>query len=307
MRVFVTGGTGLIGSRLINRLVARKDEVYLLTRKPSPRPEFFGDQVQTIAGDPTQSGPWQAKAGDCDAVVNLAGENLFARRWNEVFKKTLVDSRVQSTNNVVRALSLSPRRSNGTVKVLVNGSAIGIYGPHGDEELTENSRAGSDFLAGLCVDWEKAAKQAESAGVRCTIIRIGIVLDKKGGALAKMLTPFKLGAGGPIGDGKQYMSWIHLDDLCSLILACLDRTDISGPLNGTAPNPVTNREFAKAMGRAIHRPAFMPTPRFALRALLGESADVVATGQRVLPGRAMEMGFRFEYPTVDAALAQIFA
>src|ERR1700722_8984317 len=180
MRVFVTGGTGLVGTRLVKRLVARGDEVAVLTRRPSVVSKLFETSVSAVEGDPVKPGDWMVKAASCDGVINLVGENLFTRRWNAAFKQLLIDSRVKSTQNVAQALSGAPRRSDGTAKVLVSASAIGIYGPHGDEELTEDSPPGSDFLASLCVEWEKAARSVESAGVRCAIVRIGVVLDKEG-------------------------------------------------------------------------------------------------------------------------------
>jgi uncharacterized protein (TIGR01777 family) len=305
MRVFLTGATGLIGSRLVRRLIGRGDTVVILTRRPGVAREQFGTGVTAVEGDPIKPGDWIRIAGECDAIVNLAGENLFARRWNAAFKKQLVDSRVRGTQNVVQALTAAPRRADGTAKVLVNASAIGIYGPHGDEELTEDSPAGDDFLAGLCADWERSARGVEAAGVRCALVRIGVVLDKGGGALANLLTPFKLGVGGPVGNGRQWLSWIHHDDLGTLLLLALDNGQASGPLNGTAPNPVSNREFSKALGRALHRPALLPTPVFALRLVLGEVADVVATGQRVAPKRPLGLGMQFRFPTIDAALEDV--
>jgi uncharacterized protein (TIGR01777 family) len=305
MRVFVTGGTGLVGTRLVKRLLARGDEVALLTRRPAVARELFGQGVTAVEGDPVKPGEWMAKAAGCDGVVNLAGENLFARRWNAAFKQLLLDSRIKTTQNVAKALASSSPRSDGSPKVLVSASAIGIYGPHGDEQLTEDSPPGSDFLSALCVDWEKAVGAAKSSGIRTAIVRVGVVLDKKGGALAKLLTPFKLGAGGPVGSGKQWMSWIHHEDLGSLFLLALDNADASGPLNGTAPDPVTNCEFSKALGRALHRPAFLPTPAFALRLALGEVAVVITTGQRVLPKRPLVFGMKYQFPTIEAALADI--
>jgi uncharacterized protein len=305
MRVFLTGATGLVGSHLVKRLLGRGDEAVILTRRPGVARDLFGSSVTAVEGDPAKSGDWLTKAQDCDGIVNLVGENIFARRWNASFKQQLADSRIHSTQNVAQVLSAAPRRKDGSTKVLVNASAIGIYGPRGDEELTEDSPAGSDFLASLCVDWERAARGLESADVRCALIRIGVVLDKQGGALTKMLTPFKLGVGGPVGNGRQWLSWIHIDDLSSLFLLALDNPRANGPLNGTAPNPVTNREFSKSLGRVLHRPAFVPTPVFALRLGLGEVADVITTGQRVLPKRPLALGMQFRFPTIDAALSDI--
>ena len=307
MRVFVTGGTGLVGRRLIKRLFDRGDQAVILTRRAGHARTLFGNSAQIAEGDPMRSGAWMDAVGDCDSVIHLVGENVFGRRWNADFKKLLHDSRILSTQFVVEALRRKPQRADGRQKVLVNASAIGFYGPHGDEELAEDSPPGTDFLANLCVEWEKAARAAESAGVRVAMIRVGVVLDKEGGALAKLLTPFKLGAGGPVGSGQQWMSWIHHADLTGLFLLALDRGDATGPINGTAPNPLTNREFGKILGRVLHRPSFMWTPGLALRILVGEAASVIVTGQRVLPKRALELGYSFQYPTLEAALTQILA
>jgi uncharacterized protein (TIGR01777 family) len=304
MRVFVTGGTGLIGTRLIKRLRERGDEVALLTRRPDAiRDQFAGCAV--IEGDPMTAGAWTDAVADCDAVVNLAGENIFAKRWNEDFKRLLMDSRLKTTENVVAALARKPRTSAGAAKVLVNASAVGYYGPHGDEELDENSPPGDDLLARVCVAWEKSALTAQDAGVRVVLLRIGVVLDSGGGALATMLTPFKLGLGGPVGSGKQWMAWVHGADVAGLVLFALDNAAAEGPINAAAPNPVTNRDFTKALGRALHRPTFMPVPGFMMRLRFGGVAEVIVEGQRVLPKRALELGYQFQFPTLDAALADI--
>jgi len=307
MQVFVTGGTGLIGSRLVRRLLARGDRPVVLTRRSAAAEKLFGKACPIFEGDPMRPGAWQQAAADCDAVVNLAGENIFNHRWNDKFKALMTDSRLSSTRHVVDALGRNPRHADGRPKVLVNASAIGIYGPHDDEELTEDSPPGSDFLAHLCVEWEKAARAVEASGVRCALVRIGIVLDRQGGALAPFLTPFRLGAGGPVAGGKQWMSWIHHADMTDILLLALDHSDAAGPINATAPNPVTNRDFATALGKAMHRPSFLPTPRFMLRAMLGDVADVATAGQRVLPKRAAALGYAFKYPQIDAALAEIMA
>jgi uncharacterized protein (TIGR01777 family) len=305
MRVFVTGGTGLIGARLIRKLLGRGDEVLLLTRRYGAARQITGPECGLIEGDPTQAGDWMKSVADCDAVVNLAGENIFAHRWNTAFKTALMDSRVQSTRHVVEALAQKPTRAGGMPKVLVNASAIGYYGPHGDEELTEESPPGADFLAEICVRWEEATRATEDSGIRCVLLRIGVVLDAEGGALKKMLTPFKLFAGGPIGNGRQWMSWVHHEDITGLLQLALDNPEAHGPLNGTAPNPVTNRDFAKSLGAALHRPAFLPTPTFALRLGLGEVANVLATGQRVVPRGAQALGYKFKYATLEDALRNL--
>jgi|SRR5579875_795248 uncharacterized protein (TIGR01777 family) len=305
MRIFVTGATGLVGRRLVWRLHERGDQIVVLTRRAYHAAQLFGNNAALVEGDPIRPGDWMKAIADCDGVIHLAGENIFARRWNADFKKLLHDSRVLSTQHVVEALRRRPMRADGQAKVLVNASAIGYYGPRGDEELTEESAPGSDFLAQLCVEWEQAARAAESAGVRVAWVRVGVVLDKEGGALAKLLTPFRLFAGGPVGNGQQWMSWIHYADLVSLFLLAVDNAQAKGALNGTAPNPVTNREFSKTLGRVLHRPALTWTPALVLRMALGEVADLITTGQRVLPKRALELGHSFQYPTLDAALTHI--
>jgi len=295
MRVFITGGTGLVGSRLVKRLHARGDKAVVLSRRAETARKALGPDVEVVEGDPMKEGPWQQAVAGCDAVINLVGENVFGKRWNAEFKQLLVDSRVKATGNVARAAA---------GKVLVSASAIGIYGPHGDEEINEDSPPGEDFMADLCVKWERASREGEAS--RVANVRIGIVLDRKGGALAQMVTPFWLGAGGPIGSGRQYMAWIHHADLLGLLLLALDDPRCVGPINGTAPKPVTNKAFGHALGRAMWRPSFMWTPGFMLSLMLGESAKVVLAGQRVVPAKALALGYKFEYPEIDAALAEIF-
>ena len=307
MRVFVTGGTGLVGRRLIRALRKRGDDVVVLSRRSNAW-EHVGPDCTIVQGDPTGAGPWQDRVGECDAVVNLAGAGIFDKRWTPEYRQTIRDSRVKSTTNVVDAM----RKSGGPGKVLVNASAIGYYGPRGDEELDESSPPGNDFMAKVCQEWESAAREAEAAGVRVAMIRTGIVHDPAGGALKPLLVPFKLGVGGPIGMalnpkdwGKHYWSWIHYADLTGILLLALDHRDAAGPINGTAPNPVTNKEFAKAFGKALGRPAFSPTPAIALRLLLGGVAEVITTGQRVLPRKALALGYQFKFPTIDAALTDL--
>jgi uncharacterized protein (TIGR01777 family) len=305
MRVFIAGGSGMIGSRLVRQLHTRQDSGVLLTRRPDAVRQMLGGDCTVVEGDPTQPGPWMDAAAECDAAVNLTGENLFNKRWNDAFKKVLRDSRVRSTENVVQALARNPRTAAGTPKVLVNASAIGWYGPHGDEELTEEAPAGDDFQARLCADWEAAARPAEVHGLRLAILRIGVVLGKDAGAMKAMLPPFKMGVGGPVGSGKQWLSWVHHEDIVGILLLALDNPAAAGPINGTAPNPVTNTEFAKALGKALGRPSFVWTPGFALTLGLGEVADIVLTGQRVLPKKALALGYPFKFPTIDEALKDV--
>jgi uncharacterized protein (TIGR01777 family) len=303
MNVFVAGGTGLIGCRLVRRLLQRQDKVVIVTRRPETAQTLLGSECRIVPGDPTQPGPWMDAVADCQAVVNLAGENLFSRRWNADFKQVLRDSRVKSTENLVKALAQSARSAAGTPRVLVNASAVGYYGPQGDEELTEESPPAKDFLGQVCVEWERAASKAESAGVRVAIVRIGVVLDRKGGALGRLLPQFQVGMGGSIGSGKQWISWIHHADLTGILLLALDNPSAQGPINAMAPHPVTNRDFAQGVAQTLGRPSFLSMPEFALRMMLGEVADVVLTGQRVLPKKALALGYGFQFPTLNETLA----
>ncbi len=304
MRVFITGGTGLIGRRLCAALRQRGDEPVVLTRHPQVALAGIGPAAQFVEGDPSRIGPWMEAVDGCQAVVNLAGANLFDRRWNEDFKRQLRESRVLSTQNLVDAIRQAKARPN----VLVSGSAIGYYGFTGDELLTEDSPAGTgDFLSQLTPLWEEAALPAEEAGARVVLLRTGVVLDKAGGALKQMMTPFKFFIGGPVGHGRQWVSWIHHADEVGLILFAMDEPKVRGPLNATAPEPVTNRQLAKALGKAMGRPSFAPVPAFALKLRFGEVANVVIKGQRVIPKKAQDLGYRFQFPDVDAALRDIMA
>lgn len=305
MRVFVTGGTGLIGIRLIRHLRRRDDQIVVLSRRADAA-DRVGADCEVIIGDPMQPGDWQDKAADCDAVVNLAGESLLGRRWNDSFRAALRDSRVKSTENCAQAIARNPKRADGSAKVFVSGSAVGYYGPHGDEPIDESTPAGSDFLASLCVAWENATSAARDAGVRVVLARTGVVLDRQGGALQQMLLPFKMFAGGPVGSGRQYLPWIHHADQTGLLAFALDTPAASGPMNLSAPNPATNKEFGKALGRALGRPAFVWTPGFMLKLLMGPGADAVLTGAKVLPKKALEWGYQFQFANLDAALADIF-
>lgn len=290
-----------MGSRLVARLRERHDQPVVLSRNRAQAQARLGPDVEIVEGDPTTSGGWAMAVGSCRAVVNLAGENIFARRWNDEFKAKIRDSRVQATKNVVAAIA----RAENEPGVLVNASAIGYYGPHGDEDLTEDSPPGNDFLAEACAEWEDAARAVEATGVRLVIVRIGVVLSTEDGALAKMLTPFKLGVGGPVGNGRQWMAWVHLDDVVGIILHAIDHTDVASIINATAPEPVTNRDFSKSLGRALGRPAIFPVPIFMLRLRFGQVAEVIASGQRVLPKRARELGYQFQHSTIDGALADL--
>jgi uncharacterized protein len=289
MKITITGASGMIGGKLVERLRARGDEVTTLSRNPS--------SAGAVAWQPEdEPAPAAALAGR-DAVIHLAGENV-AQRWSDDAKRRIRSSRELGTRHLVAGIEAADPRP----RVLVSSSAVGIYGPHGDEELDEQTPAGDDFLAEVCVVWEREAERAAALGLRVVMVRTGLVLDQDGGALAKMLPFFKLGVGGPVAGGEQYMPWIHVDDVVGLYLAALDGDAWNGPVNASAPRPVTNKTFSQALGRALHRPAFAPVPGLAVRTLYGEMAEIVTKGQRVIPRRAQELGFAFEHEDLDEAL-----
>jgi hypothetical protein len=303
MRIVVAGGTGFIGRRLCERLANAGHAVTVLTRDPDTARARVYHAVKII--------PWQgfrgpteelSKAlGDCDVVVNLAGSPIADKRWTPQTKEQLRQSREGTTTAIVTTLAKLKTRP----VLLLNASAIGFYGPRGDEELTEDAPSGDGFLASLCREWEGAAGAAERLGVRVVTPRIGVVLGRDGGALARMLPIFRLGLGGPLGRGTQWMSWIHVEDLVELLMFLMSNT-AGGPVNATAPHPVTNAEFSRTLGRAIGKPALLPAPGFAMKLMLGEMAEeLLLTGQRVLPRRAQSLGFHFRFPFIAGALNDI--
>jgi uncharacterized protein (TIGR01777 family) len=298
MRVIVTGGTGFIGSKLCGRLVAKGHDVLALTRDASRSRDHVHPSVRVASW--AEGAAWEGFVDGAGALVNLAGETI-AQRWTDAAKERIARSRLDAAARLEAAVAKAAQKPG----VLVNASAVGIYGPRGDEILDENAPAGDDFLAKLCVDWEAAARALEPLGTRVVLLRTGIVLGAGGGALAKMLPPFKAFAGGPLGSGTQWMSWIHLDDLVELTVFAIENAAVSGPLNATAPNPVTMRAFATALGRALHRPSFMKAPAAAIRLALGEMATVVLDGQRVVPKKALDLGFVFRFTDVLPALRDV--
>ncbi len=295
MKVTVTGATGLIGSRLLAALAARGDEVRVLSRDHEGARERLG--VDAMSWDPEAEPAAAAALSGADAVVHLAGEPV-AQRWSEEVKARIRRSREVGTANLVAGLSAADPRP----RALVSSSGTGFYGARGDERVDESSAPGRDFLAQVCVGWESAADAAAELGVRVVKVRTGVVLDSSGGALKTMLAPFRLGVGGPVAGGGQYLPWIHVDDIVGIYLAALDGAEWHGPVNASAPEPVTNREFSRALGRALHRPALLPVPELALRALYGEMAEMVTQGQRAVPARALELGYHFRHPDLDEAL-----
>lgn len=300
MRVTVTGATGLVGARLVAALRSRGDDVTVLSRRPDRARERLG--VEAIAWNPgAEAAPASALAGR-DAIVHLAGEPI-AQRWTPETKRRIRSSREDGTARLVDGLRAAEPRPSA----LVCASAIGYYGPHGDEPLDERAPAGRGFLADVCRAWEQAADSARELGLRVLRLRTGVLLDRSGGALARMLPPFRLGVGGPVAGGSQYVSWIAPDDLVGLYLAAIDGASWDGAINATAPEPVTNRELSRALGRVLRRPAVLPVPGLALRALYGEMSEVVTTGQRVVPTGALALGFAFEQRSVEGALRAALA
>jgi uncharacterized protein (TIGR01777 family) len=297
MKVAVTGATGTIGRRVLAALRERGDEPVVLSRDAASARERLGDVEAHDWRDPKEKRPPAEALRDCEGVVHLLGEPL-DQRWSEGTKREIRDSRVLSTRNLVAALGEPGAR----LRVLVSQSASGYYGPRGDERVTEDEPPGDDFLAQVVVDWEAEARRAEDHGLRVVTTRTGVVLSGEGGALKRMALPFRLGIGGPVAGGRQYMPWIHVDDEAGAMLHLLDDQRASGPVNLCAPEPATNRELSKALGRVLRRPAIAPVPGFALRVLFGEMSQVVTTGVRMAPHRLGELGYRFRQPELEPAL-----
>jgi uncharacterized protein (TIGR01777 family) len=296
MRITLTGATGLIGTRLVAALLERGDRVTVLSRRPEDARRLLGVEAVGWRAE-AEPAPVEALAGR-DGVVHLAGESI-AQRWTPQSKERIRSSRELGTARLVEGLKAAEPRPG----VLVSASAVGYYGARGAERLDEAAAPGTGFLADVCEAWEREAAAAVDLGMRVVRLRTGVLLDREDGGLARMLPVFRLGAGGPVAGGDQYMSWITPDDLVCMYMAALDDAGWSGPINATAPEPIPNREFARALGRVLHRPAVLPVPAFALRVLYGEMASVVTTGQRAVPARATERGFEFKHASVDEALS----
>ncbi len=297
MKVLLTGGLGFVGTQMSIRLLAQHHEVTVVDHSPRPKP-YTPRDVKYVFGDTTKAGPWQAEIEKQDAIINLAGASIF-RRWTTDSKKLIYDSRILTTRNVVNAL---PKKSSA---LLCSTSAVGYYGFRGDERITEDSGPGDDFLARLCVSWENEALKAADNGSRVIIPRFGIVLGKTGGALGQMIPAFKAFVGGPLGSGKQWFSWIHMEDLLGAFLFILDAQNLAGPVNLCSPNPVRNKELAQALGKVLSRPSCLKTPGFAVKLMLGEFGDVLLKGQRVVPEKLLNSGFAFRYPDIAEALREV--
>jgi uncharacterized protein len=299
-RVTVTGASGLIGRQLIAALRGRGWEATVLTRDPERAREALGD-VEAVRWEPTgEPAPAQALAGR-DAVVNLAGEPV-AQRWSASVKHAIRDSRVLGTRNLVEGLRLLGDDAGARPRMLLSASASGYYGRRGEEPLDEDAAPGEDFLASVCVEWEAEAERAAELGVRVVRVRTGVVLDASGGALAQMLPPFRLGVGGPVAGGRQYIPWIHVADLVGVMVCAIEDERWSGAVNASAPEPVSNRDFSRTLGRVLGRPALVPVPGAALRLLYGEMAGIVTTGARMVPAKALVLGYSFQHPQLEQAL-----
>ena len=299
MKLVIAGGTGFIGSALCSKLIAQGHSLTVLTRSTSPATPTT--DKKWITWNAETGGAWEAAIEGADGVINLAGEPIAAKRWTATQKERIRSSRINATRAVVGAIGKAQQKP----KFLLNASAVGYYGPRGDEMTAEKDGPGNDFLARVCIDWEEEAKKAERHGLRVLRLRTGIVLGKGGGALAKMILPFKLFVGGPLGTGSQWMPWIQLEDEVGLMLFLLENPNAQGAFNAVAPNPVTMTEFCKTLGHVLRRPSWAPVPAFALRLLLGEMAEMLLTGQRVLPANAQKLGYHFKYPALLEALQSL--
>ena len=302
MKIVIAGGTGFLGLPLAAQLAREGHDVVVLTRTASAAQRWSGGRSVEWQPDGT-AGQWRAELEGAGAVVNLAGESIAAHRWTPRQKRRILDSRRLATRSVVAAIDAARARP----PVLVSGSAVGFYGPLGDELVTEEHPPGADFLASVCRQWEDEAAHARRSGTRVVWIRTGLVLEHGGGALPKMLPPFWFGVGGPLGTGRQYWPWIHRRDWVDLVSWAIRTEAVEGPLNATAPHPITNAAFARALGRALRRPAFMPAPAFALKIALGEMAEaLLLSGQRAIPAKAERLGFPFTFTEVEQALRSLF-
>jgi uncharacterized protein (TIGR01777 family) len=299
MKILITGGTGFVGTQLTSRLIQDGNEVTILSRCKKGSEEGPAG-ISYLQGDPTQKGPWQEAIKSHEAIINLAGASIFSK-WTDEHKKAIRESRVSTTQNIVEGIPSNPSRKI----TLLSTSAVGYYGFCGDEELVEDSPPGNDFLARIAVEWEGEALKAREKGARVVITRFGIVMGEKGGALSQMIPLFKKYIGGPIGNGKQWFSWIHIKDLAEAFVFLTKHPEISGPVNVCSPNPLRNRDLAKAIGKALHRPSFIPAPGFMAKLVLGEFGSVILEGQRVIPRRLLENGFVFQYPDIEKALQSI--
>ncbi len=300
-KIIITGATGSIGKKLVQELTARGDEVFIFTRNPETAKKKIVNASKYVKWDNEHPDAWMDELNDVDAVVHLAGANLGAKRWNEDYKKLAYDSRIISTRNLVEAIKLTDQKS----KAFISSSAVGIYGNRYDEVLDENSSLGNDFMADICKDWEKEAQIAEQYGVRRVSIRTGLVMQKDEGVLKKMLLPFKFFIGGPLGSGRQWFPWIHIDDVVGIYLYAIDNENISGAINGTSPGIVTMREFAKTLGKVLKRPSLFPVPKFVMKIAAGEVAEYAVMSQRTSVEKIINAGYKFKFENLESPLKDI--
>ena len=301
MKVLIAGGTGFIGRSLIERLVHAGHSAVVLTRRPAMMDVPSNPSIRCLQWDARSTGEWEPVVNEVDAVINLAGESIAAKRWTSAQKERIARSRIEATHAIVRAIEKAMRKP----EVLISASGVGYYGDVREGDVDEDSPHGDDFFANLCLQWESEALLAGRHAVRVVTLRTGIVLHPSGGTMKKFLLPFRLFVGGPLGPGSQWMSWIHREDAIRAILFALENKSLSGPVNITAPNPVTMREFCRSLGRALRRPSWFPVPGFALRLALGDMADVVLKGQRVIPAKLIRAGFSFNFPQLDPAMSEL--
>jgi uncharacterized protein (TIGR01777 family) len=300
MKVLVTGASGFVGRRIVAQLLQKKMEVVVLTRNLPKAVIILGSDCKYFQWMDMNTLPPAEAFDGVDVVINLMGENIGGKKWDETQKKRIYDSRINSTRLLVEAIKALPKKP----RALINASAVGIYGNRGDETLDENATSGNDFLAGVCKDWEAEANKALDQKIRVVLMRTGVVLGKGGGALTKMLPIFKLGLGGRLGSGKQYMSWIHVDDLAAMYVHAVSDDSMSGPFNATSPYPATNAEFTKALGKRLKRPTLFPAPEFAIKTALGEMSTIVLDGQKVVPAKFKEKKFQFKSATLEKTLKE---
>lgn len=294
MKIFITGGSGFVGTNLSFYLLEKEHSV-IAVGTSSTHKVIRHDNFHYISADTTIKGAWQDELKDVDAVINLAGKNIF-KRWSDTYKDQIYTSRILTTRNLVEAIT------DKKDIILCSTSAVGYYGDRADEVLKEDALPGNNFLAKVCVDWEKEAFQAETKGIRVAAIRFGVVLNKNGGALAKMIPAFNFFAGGPLGSGQQWFSWIHMDDLIAAIIFILENPDLKGPINLCSPNPVRNHDFAGTLGQVLNRPSVLKTPSFIVRLIMGEMGKSLISSQRAIPDKLLKHGFKFQYPDITNAL-----
>jgi len=298
MKIIVAGGSGFIGSELIRRLVDAKHDVVLLSRNPGAARQLEKDSLKIVQWDGKTVGSWSQFIDGADAVINLSGENIAAKRWSESQKTRLINSRIDPTRAILQSINQATKKP----RVLVSASAVGYYGNFGDGDVTETQPKGEGFLSNLCEQWEQEALYAEKYGLRVVLLRIGIVLEPSGGALKKMLPPFKLLIGGPLGSGKQWFPWIHREDVLNVILFALENDSLSGAVNAASPSPVTMKEFACSLGKVMGKLSWISVPSVILKIGLGEMSEMLLGGRRIIPKKLLDNAFVFQYPDLDNAL-----